>query len=1482
MSSEKSRKSSKNNKQLLPHQKEVLERVVKKCHDLRGIFLYHDMGSGKTLTTLNLYLNFRNYDMIIFCDENIKSVWKKNIEEYLIPLVKNNTNLKNIFDEKICIQTYNDLLDLKTPELLLNKFVVVDEAHNILKILRKKNDIMLVNNLINKLRISYKNIFLSGTPFNTSTMDLFILINFLKSYYTGKGLTFVNDDFSQDNFNIKFRYISQKKQISSAISLYLIAILENKKYKQVQDFLIRFFSEKLIDNFFKNSSKIFKEFISTFGVLQISSQIIQSIIRIWKKINEKSSFKFNLLINNKFENKNQEEFFEKYLNYIDYFKISENKDVFNGYPTKEFITENIYYNKFQIEQFLYILYNVKISKNDQHVVSNSSQLYHNIIMDDIEYEYLKNGRMIGNMKDNNENNDVWPEKFVKLYDTYINNIKNKNNKHVIYSNYYENGVLLLKKFFEHKNLNFDILFPIDDLNNTKKNDFDEKINNYNSGQNKILILHPDITEGISLKDTQYLHILEPILDLTIHKQVIGRVTRIDSHKKNKNLVKIVQWVCVNDSFANIFKNFFTRFNIWRKFFSYKLDINTFTLPSITPDSFVLKRSNDIEEFEKEFETICKAFFQNKKPEQNIEDIEEIQLYDEKELKNLKKDALCLGKDNYLKCQLNTTFDFDPNNTNNTNPKCYKMFHTKIKFDQIVDQRVKKIQEENENRNLLTTTFNKNAFNIEKKLFTAESPIQLKPQPENQNQIIELRKYQKQFINRVINTCRYQKGIILYHIMGSGKTFTALNLLLNFNQDVDFIILCPNDIKNEWIRQINLYFQKKIHFREKVLDNIHDIDEIFKKDKSFFENKILIIDEAHNLLKILRESNNKNLFDILNKNLSITFKNIFMSGTPIYNNSMDINFLINLSNLPNKLDLIYQETDFKKKYMYIPKHKYLTYGYLLPIAFKSVKFMTLFNNIYSFHVNELFNKYIENRFLRFMFGLSKNIAIEYIGDKIANQIKLLIEKQSVDSMFVFNPNKTNDFYNDVHKYIDYFSTSKNNKNSPFATINQVNEFVDYNVFQSTLFYMFIYEIGRIDHILDQKMYILKENIYKEYINNGRQIGNISLGFLLRDHVKEISNMINELKKMSDTKNMTPEKKTEHEKQMQQAKEDLKLFIKQKLHEKYGELTETYLSIFNLISYLISKLCTASSYVFQYFILNKNITDTNIFWPNKFDRLYKKYLNDPEKKRKKHVIYSNYYDYGVQQLVVFFNYMNEVKSNEDDEIKFKILFPNDVLKKLLKNDNDENISKIRHSILDEFHRGVFNVLIIHPDLTEGYSIKSVNYIHILEPIKELSVYDQVIGRVVRMDSHTNNGIDKNVYVINWICTNLEVRILLYNNIVIEKLLEIFVLMKDGTLLRETIKKSALMVDITPDSFVYNTFKKNITFVDEIKKILEKQSKNMNAPNAQYICDEREGKKGTCKEKCRLISINEINPVNNSENSEDLKECPNVLTWKKINPN
>jgi len=35
---------------LLPHQKKVVENVVARCQKQKGLFMYHHMGTGKTLT----------------------------------------------------------------------------------------------------------------------------------------------------------------------------------------------------------------------------------------------------------------------------------------------------------------------------------------------------------------------------------------------------------------------------------------------------------------------------------------------------------------------------------------------------------------------------------------------------------------------------------------------------------------------------------------------------------------------------------------------------------------------------------------------------------------------------------------------------------------------------------------------------------------------------------------------------------------------------------------------------------------------------------------------------------------------------------------------------------------------------------------------------------------------------------------------------------------------------------------------------------------------------------------------------------------------------------------------------------------------------------------------------------------------------------------------------------------------------------------
>ncbi|HXW60548.1 MAG TPA: helicase-related protein, partial [Myxococcota bacterium] len=112
---------------------------------------------------------------------------------------------------------------------------------------------------------------------------------------------------------------------------------------------------------------------------------------------------------------------------------------------------------------------------------------------------------------------------------------------VIYSNYYETGILAFEQFLkrQHYQGNYAIIEP-----NLTVAEVNRIVNAYNDGNVKLLLLHPEVTEGISLKGTQYLHILEPMLNATVLEQVIGRTRRFQSHShlpKEKQLVKVRMW-----------------------------------------------------------------------------------------------------------------------------------------------------------------------------------------------------------------------------------------------------------------------------------------------------------------------------------------------------------------------------------------------------------------------------------------------------------------------------------------------------------------------------------------------------------------------------------------------------------------------------------------------------------------------------------------------------------------------------------------------------------------------------------------------------------------------------------------------------------------------------------------------------------------------------------------------------------------------------
>ncbi|HXW59956.1 MAG TPA: hypothetical protein VEK06_00310, partial [Myxococcota bacterium] len=82
----------------------------------------------------------------------------------------------------------------------------------------------------------------------------------------------------------------------------------------------------------------------------------------------------------------------------------------------------------------------------------------------------------------------------------------------------------------------------------------------------ILLLHPELTEGISLEATRALHILEPVASQALFEQIVGRVIRLNSHArlpKEARHVDIYAW----ESTLSGMKALLAKNNNWANRFS---------------------------------------------------------------------------------------------------------------------------------------------------------------------------------------------------------------------------------------------------------------------------------------------------------------------------------------------------------------------------------------------------------------------------------------------------------------------------------------------------------------------------------------------------------------------------------------------------------------------------------------------------------------------------------------------------------------------------------------------------------------------------------------------------------------------------------------------------------------------------------------------------------------------------------------------------
>ncbi len=133
------------------------------------------------------------------------------------------------------------------------------------------------------------------------------------------------------------------------------------------------------------------------------------------------------------------------------------------------------------------------------------------------------------------------------------------------------------------------------------------------------------------------------------------------------------------------------------------------------------------------------------------------------------------------------------------------------------------------------------------------------------------------------------GLILFHSPGSGKTITALVSMYQFNKDI--IIIGPKSSKKIFSDEI---FRLKYDASKVEFFSFKKIKNYLSKDITIFDDKSIIVDEAHHLRTATRD----NLLII--SALGSAYKVLLLTATPVINYLNDLAVLVNVAKKENVL------------------------------------------------------------------------------------------------------------------------------------------------------------------------------------------------------------------------------------------------------------------------------------------------------------------------------------------------------------------------------------------------------------------------------------------------------------------------------------------------------------------------------------------------------------------------------------------------------
>jgi len=511
----------------------------------RSILIYHQLGTGKTITTINIYNMLFNYspswNVFILLKASLEQQW---IDELKIWLDKthysdrrNNIHFVH-YNSPIADKAFLD--EIRNSDSNKKNLYIIDEVHNFIKNVhgnintKKGQRALKIYDYIKNERQNEKStrvITISATPSINNPFELALLFNLLEPNIFPNNEPIFNEIFlKNDVLNPERKNLFQRR-ILGLVSYYNPSNLSNQDY-----------AKKIIENVEIKMSKYQSEIYKHFKIIEDNLQHVSKTYKTYTR--QAVNFVFphisDKITGEKRPRPHEFKLSEKQLQLIDENKISNldiEKRIIDNYKN----TILLFINGFK----KYI------------------STFQNELQNDVK-EFLKYDNVL-TFIEKGKKSKIFQILFncsCKMSCLCLNIFKSEGGV-LLYSNYVLlEGLEILKiylelfgyKKYDQKSTN--PLHYIEYHGGIDQVTRDGNLKEYNSNKNidasiiKVFLLSPAGSEGITLKNTRQVHILEPYWHETRIEQVIGRAVRLNSHSllpKEKQIVNIYKYYALLDN-----------------------------------------------------------------------------------------------------------------------------------------------------------------------------------------------------------------------------------------------------------------------------------------------------------------------------------------------------------------------------------------------------------------------------------------------------------------------------------------------------------------------------------------------------------------------------------------------------------------------------------------------------------------------------------------------------------------------------------------------------------------------------------------------------------------------------------------------------------------------------------------------------------------------------------------------------------------------